>query len=105
MLMGEKCCATDVLNRFTINFFSTISGPIIEVVVKVAYWTYIVESVQIFNSVNKLPSKSPLYAANELQILEPLLVAWFLILGIIFVAFLFTLSILSMFLHRCGDQN
>ena len=21
ILMGKKCCATDVLNRFTINFF------------------------------------------------------------------------------------
>ena len=56
-------------------FFSIISGPIIEVIVKEAYWTNIVESVQIFEHLNKLPSKPPLYEANEFQILEPLLVA------------------------------
>ena len=74
MLMGKKCCATDLLHRFTINFFFSISSPII-VVVKETYWTNIVESVKIFEHVNKLPSKSPLYEANEFQILEPLLVA------------------------------
>ena len=75
MLMGKKCCATDVLNRFTINFFSIISGPIVAVIVKEAYWTNIVESVQIFEHLNKLPSKSPLYETNEFQVLKPLLVA------------------------------
>ena len=75
MLMGKKCCATDVLNRFTILFFSIISGPIVEVIVKEAYWTNIVESVQILDHLNKLPSKSPLYEANEFQVLKPLLVA------------------------------
>ena len=35
--------------------FSSISGPIIKVVVKDAYWTNIVESVQIFEHLNKLP--------------------------------------------------
>ena len=34
----------DLLNHFTIIFFSIISGPIIEVVVKEGYWTNIVES-------------------------------------------------------------
>ena len=103
MLMGKKCCATDVLNRFTINFFSIISGPILEVIVKEA----IVESVQIFEHLNKLPSKPPLYEANEFQVLEPLLVAMVSNSGIIFVAFLCTFVILSMSLHiyRCGDQN
>ena len=43
-------------------------GPIIEVIVKEAYWTNIVESVQIFEHLNKLPSKPPLYKANEFQI-------------------------------------
>ena len=56
-------------------FFSIISGPIIEVLVKETYFTNIVESVQIFDHVNKLPSKPPLYEANEFQVLEPLLVA------------------------------
>ena len=55
--------------------FSIISGPITEVVVKEAYWTNIVESVQIVEHLNKLPSKPPLYEANEFKILEPLLVA------------------------------
>ena len=63
--MGKKFCATDVLNRFTISFFFIISGPIIEVVVTEAYWTNIVESVQIFEHLNKLLSKLPLYEANE----------------------------------------
>ena len=73
--MGKKCCATDILNRFTINIFSIILSPIIEVVVKETYWTNIVESVQIFERLNKLPSKSPSYMANEFKILELLLVA------------------------------
>ena len=55
MLMGKKCCATGVLNRFTINFFSIISGPTIEVIVKEDHWTNIVESVQIFEHLNTLP--------------------------------------------------
>ena len=46
--MGEKCSATDVLNRFTIILFSIISNLIIEVVVKETYFTNIVESIQIF---------------------------------------------------------
>ena len=87
MLMGKKCCATDVLNRFTIIFFPIFSGSIIEVVVKEAHWTNIVESVQIFEYLNKLPSKSPLYEANEFQILEPLLVAMLSDLGSHFCSF------------------
>ena len=71
--------------------FFIISSPIIDVVVKEAYWTNIVESVQIFECLNKLPLKSPLYEANEFQVLEPLLVAMFWIYGIIFVAFFFVL--------------
>ena len=86
MLMGKKCCATDVLNRFTIFVF-IIPGPIIEVVVKEAYWTNIVESVQIFEHLNKLPSKSPLYEANGFQILAPLFVAVVLDLGNHFCGF------------------
>ena len=74
MLMGKKCCATDVLNRVTIIFF-IISGPIIEVIVKEANLTNIVEFVQLFSHLNKLPSKPPLHEANEFQILEPLSVA------------------------------
>ena len=62
-------------------------GPIIEVVVKEAYWTNIFESVQIFEHINKLPSKSPLYEANELQVLEPLLVAMVLDIGNYFCRF------------------
>ena len=38
-------------------------------------YTNIVESVQIFEHLDKLPSKSSLYEANEFQVLEPLLVA------------------------------
>ena len=45
-----------------------ISSPIMEVVVKET-------SVQIFEHLYKLPSKSTLYEANEFQVLEPLLVA------------------------------
>ena len=56
-------------------FFPIISGPIVEVIVEEAYWTNIVESVRIFEHLNKLPSKPPLYEANEFQVLEPLLVA------------------------------
>ena len=67
--------------------FSIISGPMIEVVVKEAYWTNIVESVQIFEHRNKLPSKSPLHEANEFQILEPLLVAMVSDLGNHFCSF------------------
>ena len=87
MLMGKKCCATDVLNRFTINFFSIISGPIVEVIVTEAYWVNIVESVQIFEHLNKLPSKPPLYEANEFQVLQPLLVAMVSDLGNHFCSF------------------
>ena len=72
--MGKNLCATDVLNRFT-KKNPIISTTIIEVVVKETSWTNIVESVQIFKHLNKLPSKSPLYEANELQVLEPLMVA------------------------------
>ena len=68
-------------------FFSIISGPIIEVIVKEAYWTNIVESVQVFEHLNKLPSKPPLYEANEFQILEPLLVAMVSDLGNNFCGF------------------
>ena len=68
-------------------FFCIISGPIIEVVVKEAYWTNIIESVQIFEYPNKLPSESPLYEANEFQILEPLLVAMVPDLGNHFCSF------------------
>ena len=56
-------------------FFLIISGPIIEVAVEEAYWTIIVESAQIFEHLNKLPSKSLLYEANEFQVVEPFLVA------------------------------
>ena len=70
MLMGEN--AALLMYWIASQFFFIISGPIIEVVVKEANWTNIVESVQIFEHLNKLPSKSPLYEANEFQILEPL---------------------------------
>ena len=63
MLMGNKCCATDVLNRFTI-FFIIISKSTIEVVFKKTSWTNIDESVQVFKQ-----------RLNEFQVLEPLLVA------------------------------
>ena len=52
-----------------------MSSPMIEVVVNETHWTNIVESIQIFEHLNKLPSKSPLYEANEFKVLEPLLVA------------------------------
>ena len=68
-------------------FFSIILGPIIEVVVKEPYWTNIVESVQIFEHLNKLTSKSPLYEANKFKILEPLLVAMVSDLGNHFCSF------------------
>ena len=64
--------------------FSIISGPIIEVIVKEAYWTNIDESVQIFEHLNKLPR---LYETNEFQILEPLLVAMVSDLGNNFCGF------------------
>ena len=67
--------------------FSIISGPIIEVIVKEAYWTNIVESVQIFEHLNKLSSKPPLYEANEFQIHEPLLGAMVPDLGNHFCSF------------------
>ena len=86
-------------------FFSIISAPIIEVVVKEAYWTNIVESVQIFEHLNKLQSKSPFYEANEFQVLKPLLVAMVSDLGNHFCSFYLHFSILSMSLRRCGDQN
>ena len=57
-------------------FFSIISGPIIEVVVKEAYWTNIIESVQIFEHLNKL-----------FQVLEQLLVAMVSDLGNHFCSF------------------
>ena len=57
-----------LLNRCNVN-------PIFEVVVNEDYWTNIVESVQIFEDLSKVPSKYPLHQANEFQILEPLLVA------------------------------
>ena len=66
-------------------FFYIISGPIIEVMVKEAFW--IVESVQIFEHLNKLSSKPILYEANEFQILEPLLVAMVSDLGNHFCSF------------------
>ena len=56
-------------------FISIISSLIIEVIVKETSWTNTVESVQIFERLNKLPSKSLLYEANEFQVLDPLLVA------------------------------
>ena len=56
-------------------FFSVISSPIVEVVIKETSWANIVEFVQIFKHLNKLPSKSPFNEANEFQDLEPLLVA------------------------------
>ena len=46
-------------------YFHYLYSPIIEVVVKETSWTNFVESVQIFEHLNKLPSKSPLYEANE----------------------------------------
>ena len=55
--------------------FSVISSSIIKVVVKVTSWDNIVEYVEIFEHINELPSKSPLHEANELYVLEPLLVA------------------------------
>ena len=58
-----------------------------EVVVKEAYWTNIIESVQISEHLNKLPSNSPLYEANEFQILESLLVAMVLDLSSHFFSF------------------
>ena len=64
ILMGKKCCATDVLNRFTIIFFSNIYSPIIEVVIKETSFANIVESAHIFKHLNKLPTKSPFYEAN-----------------------------------------
>ena len=54
---GEKCCATNVLNRFTIICFHYL-GSYHWSRSKMAYWTNIVESVQIFELLNKLPSKS-----------------------------------------------
>ena len=56
-------------------FFFITSSPIIEVVVEETSWTNIVESIQIFEHLNKLPSKSPLCEENEFQVHEPLLVA------------------------------
>ena len=67
--------------------FSIILFTIIEVIVKEAYWTNIVESVQIFEHLNKLPSKRPLYETNEFQILELLLVAMVSDLGNHFCSF------------------
>ena len=74
MLMGKYALLLMYWIASLLIFF-IISGPIIEVVVKEAYWTNIIESVQIFEHLNKLPSKPPLYEANEFQIFEPLLVA------------------------------
>ena len=53
---------------FSLLFFSIISSPIIEVMIKETSWTNIGDSVQIFEYLNKLPSKSPLYKANEFQV-------------------------------------
>ena len=53
----------------------------VEVIVKEANWTNIVEYVQIFEHLNKLSSKPPLYEANEFQFPEPLLVAMVSVLG------------------------
>ena len=75
----------DSIESLYYQFFPIISSPFIEVVVKETPLTNIVESVQIFEHLNKLPSKSPLYEANEFHVLEPLLLA--LVSGIIFVAF------------------
>ena len=59
-------------------FFSIISSPIFNDVVKETSFTNIDESVQIIEYLNKLPAKSPLHKANEFQVLEPLLVAMIL---------------------------
>ena len=72
MLMGKKCCATDVASLL---IFFHYFGSYRSSQVKEAYWTNIVQSVQVFEHLNKLPSKSPLYEANEFQILKPLLVS------------------------------
>ena len=96
MLMGNKCCATDVLNRFTI-FFIIISSPTIEVVFKKTSWTNIDEwyvLVQVFEQ-----------RFNEFQVLEPLLVAMVSDLWNRFCIFFCTISILSMSLHKSGDQK
>ena len=73
--MGKKCCATDVLNRFTINFFPLFRVLSLKSYSKRPIRHDIVESVQRFEHFNKFPSKSPLYKANDFQVLEPLLVA------------------------------
>ena len=46
-------------------FFSILASPIIEVIVKETSWANIVEPVQLFKHLYKLPSESPLYDANE----------------------------------------
>ena len=60
------------------------------------FWTKIVETVQIFEHLNKLPSKLPLYMRlMSSRSLSRCWYLWFRISGIIFVAFICTLSILS----------
>ena len=70
----KKCCTTDVLNRFTINLFELFLVISLKSLSK-RPWTNIVKSVQIFEHLDKLPSKFPLYEANDFLVLEPLLVA------------------------------
>ena len=86
-------------------FISIISSPIIEVVVKEAYWTNIVESVQIFEHLNKLPSKSPLHEANDFQVHDQLLVSMVSDLWNIFCCFSLYSFILSMSVRKCSDHN
>ena len=58
-----------------LSIFSIIYSPVIKVAVKDENsWTNIVESVRIIEQLNKSPSTSPLYEANEFQVHEPLLV-------------------------------
>ena len=105
MLMGGKCCATDVLNRFTIIFF-----PLFRVL-SLKSWSKRPIGLTLFNLFRYLntsiscPRRLLCTRLISSKSLSRCWLLWFRVSGIIFVAFLCTLSILSMSLHRCGDQN
>ena len=87
------------------KFRSIVSCSVIKVTFEEPSCTGCCESIQVFKHFNQLYSQSSLYKADEIKVLDSLVVLWFLTSGIIFVARLCIFSILSMSRLKYRDQN
>ena len=75
MLMDNKGCTTDVLNRFTIIFFALFQVISLKSLSKRPTGQTLLNLFRYLSTSISCPRSLLLHKANDLQILEPLLVA------------------------------